>query len=170
LTYFESNDGDEIACGALHPDGLIYAVGTTAGKLSLWDFKSQKLAATMGGGDDAAAMEKIVFSSNGYHLATVAANGKATIWDLKKQASLVVLDSSSCDGFIPLVTAIAFDPSGKFVVYGGDKGMVLTAVKEWTVICQVAQAKLSHLAWTTNKQIVSASMKERTVRFYGLTE
>jgi WD40 repeat protein len=45
---FDAPDGQgtAYACGALHPDGLICAAGTTAGAVHLWDFKNQKLADT----------------------------------------------------------------------------------------------------------------------------
>lgn len=38
-------DGTEYASGALHPDGLIFAAGTTKGQLFVWDFKNKNLAA-----------------------------------------------------------------------------------------------------------------------------
>lgn len=40
-------DDVEFTCGTLHPDGLLYACGTSNGKILVWDLKSKALAATM---------------------------------------------------------------------------------------------------------------------------
>lgn len=155
LAYFESTDGEN-TCAALHPDGLLHAVGTSTGKLCLWDFKSQKLASTLTSGD--APLASIVFSNNGYHVATIS--DKLTIWDLKKQAVLKELESN--------VAAVTFDPSGKFVAYADPASLVIASVKELTAICTIEAASVSSLNWITN-QLVAASAKERAVKFYGTT-
>jgi pre-mRNA-processing factor 19 len=38
---------DKYTAGAMHPDGLIYAVGTEGGKLVVWDLKTQSVAMTL---------------------------------------------------------------------------------------------------------------------------
>jgi pre-mRNA-processing factor 19 len=38
---------DKYTVGAMHPDGLIYAVGTEGGKLVVWDLKTQSVAMTL---------------------------------------------------------------------------------------------------------------------------
>ncbi len=43
---FQATPETEYASGALHPDGLICAAGTTTGAVHLWDFKNQTLADT----------------------------------------------------------------------------------------------------------------------------
>ena len=48
IAEFESNEGSvEYSCGALHPDGLIYATGTKDGQIHMWDFKNKVLASTL---------------------------------------------------------------------------------------------------------------------------
>ena len=42
-----SADDTEYTCGALHPDGLIYAAGTKKGQVHMWDFKNKVLASTL---------------------------------------------------------------------------------------------------------------------------
>lgn len=42
-----SADDTEYTCGALHPDGLIYAAGTEKGQVHMWDFKNKVLASTL---------------------------------------------------------------------------------------------------------------------------
>jgi WD40 repeat protein len=38
---------DVFTCACLHPDGLIYAVGTKKGQIQVWDFKNKLLAAIL---------------------------------------------------------------------------------------------------------------------------
>jgi pre-mRNA-processing factor 19 len=48
VAYFEGTDDSvEYTCGALHPDGLLYAAGTEAGQVLMWDFKNKTLASTL---------------------------------------------------------------------------------------------------------------------------
>jgi hypothetical protein len=43
----DNDDSVEYSCGALHPDGLLYAAGTTKGQVHMWDFKNKVLASTL---------------------------------------------------------------------------------------------------------------------------
>lgn len=48
IAKFSSDDDSvEYTCGALHPDGLIYAAGTKNGQVHMWDFKNKVLASTL---------------------------------------------------------------------------------------------------------------------------
>lgn len=40
-------DDVQYTCGTLHPDGLVYAAGTSTGQFLVWDLKSKALAVTM---------------------------------------------------------------------------------------------------------------------------
>lgn len=153
LALFESSEG-EMTCAALHPDGLLHAVGTSTGKMCLWDFKAQKLASTLNVGES--PVVSIAFSNNAYHVATIS--DKLAIWDLKKLATVKEVEGD--------IGAVAFDPSGTYVSYSGPTNLVIRSVKEWTSICTLEEKAISSLNWMKN-QIVSASLKERTVRFYG---
>jgi pre-mRNA-processing factor 19 len=44
---FKGETAVEYSCGAVHPDGLLYAAGTTTGEVHMWDFKNKALASTM---------------------------------------------------------------------------------------------------------------------------
>ena len=158
LTFFESSQ--DYLCGKLHPDGLIYCAATSDGKLDLWDFKSQKLASTMGSGG--AAMESIEFSPNGYHLATVG-DSEVTVWDLKKQASIASLKE------LPSPKSCAFDAAGKYLAYGGKNGVVVTTVKEWGVTCRKEFGGTS-VAWVGSSELVACLDNKRAVKFYGLAD
>ena len=48
VSTFQGDDKSvEYTCGALHPDGLLYAAGTKAGAIHMWDFKNKVLASTL---------------------------------------------------------------------------------------------------------------------------
>jgi len=47
VSEFKVDTPPEYTCGALHPDGLLYAAGTSTGEIHMWDFKSKTLASTM---------------------------------------------------------------------------------------------------------------------------
>jgi pre-mRNA-processing factor 19 len=47
IAEFTSDESVEYTCGALHPDGLIYAAGTKNGQIHMWDFKNKVLASTL---------------------------------------------------------------------------------------------------------------------------
>lgn len=43
----DSNNNSNITTGELHPDGIIYAMGTEGGKLIVWDLKTLNVASTL---------------------------------------------------------------------------------------------------------------------------
>jgi pre-mRNA-processing factor 19 len=47
LTTLKDDGESKFVTGAMHPDGLIYAVGTESGKLIVWDLKTQVVAMTI---------------------------------------------------------------------------------------------------------------------------
>ena len=172
LTYF--TNASDVTTGALHPDGLIYAVGTVDGKLLLWDFKSQKLASTLAVPETTGTqLTSIVFSNNGYHVATLGNNGKLYFWDLKKQAVLKTMEVAEGGGKIE---SMAFDVSGKFLAYGTSQAeIVVTTVKEWgsTAVWKTTKKGQKLLVWTgpsQNNTLVGCNTTERAVRFFSLAE
>jgi len=46
-TFRAEGDDVEYTCGAVHPDGLLYAAGTKTGAIHMWDFKNKVLASTL---------------------------------------------------------------------------------------------------------------------------
>lgn len=47
VSTFQGEESVEYTCGALHPDGLLYAAGTKIGAIHMWDFKNKVLASTL---------------------------------------------------------------------------------------------------------------------------
>jgi pre-mRNA-processing factor 19 len=150
--------------GELHPDGLIYAAGTSVGQVHLVDFKSQQLASTLESEETKGeSIVAISFSNNGYHLA-IATQSVVQVWDLKKSNILTTLKGED-------IQCVQFDPSGKYLAYGGAKGATIVTPKEGTTVATIAKNhKVGSLIWTTDKQIVTCGDTDREVRFHGLQD
>ncbi|GAX11445.1 pre-mRNA-processing factor 19 [Fistulifera solaris] len=139
------NEESTLTKGALHPDGLIYIVGTTTGALAIWDLKNQVLAGTMGGGSP---VVDVVFSNNGYHIAAAHENGVIVIWDLRKQKEVTRLET-------PGVSSVCFDATGKFLVYGQREGVSITAVKQWDKKVTIPCLGVERVVWSEDWLVVS---------------
>lgn len=137
-------------CGSIHPDGLIYATGTDLGNIYLWDFKSKQLATVLKypkKNDVASKIKNIVFSNNGYHIATVTERARnnddsdvnhndVQVWDLRKQKMIAELNTDSADNeslLLSEVSSLSFDPMGnKYMAFGGSGGMIhVITIKDW---------------------------------------
>eukprot|EP00934_Nitzschia_sp_Nitz4_P005159 Nitzschia sp. Nitz4//scaffold6_size259037//92749//94444//NITZ4_001064-RA/size259037-augustus-gene-0.289-mRNA-1//1//CDS//3329556863//5149//frame0 len=137
-------------CGAIHPDGLLYAAGTATGEVHLWDFKSKTLASRLQeSASEEDAVTCIAFSNNGYHLATGHKSAAVRFWDLRKQKTMATMNADQ--SILTSVDSVAYDPSGKFVTMGGQGGVVVTTVKEWGTTAKIvpdnANAGISNVAW-----------------------
>ena len=116
-------------------------------------------------GDDGDAVSAVEFSNNGYHIAVVQHSGVVRVLDLRKQKSVATLNGESA---IKHVTSVAFDPSGKYLAYGGTSTIAVTTVKEWGATASISAHKsASSLVWGGSYGLVASSDKERQVRFYG---
>jgi len=169
VAYFEgADDSVEYTCGALHPDGLLYAAGTEAGQVLMWDFKNKTLASTLQEGDAEDTVVTVAFSNNGYHLASAHKSGTVRFWDLRKQKTMATLNAEK--DLLGSITTLAYDASGKYVAMGGTGGVKITTVKEWgTTASLEVEGEVSGIVWV-GKDIVSCSDKKRLVRFFGKSE
>jgi pre-mRNA-processing factor 19 len=151
-----------MTCGVLHPDGLIYIAGTASGDLQIWDLKNKAHAGVLKGDDDDAVVS-VTFSNNGYHIAAVYKSGAVKVWDLRKQTVVASLNVDvSDDHHLAIVSAVSFDPSGKFLAYGGPKGIRVSTVKEWGVTASF-DVPADYLSWAGAATLVSASKKGRQI-------
>jgi len=132
ITYLKSEDGNEFSSGCIHPDGLIYAAGTTTGKLIIYDLKTQAVAGTLQG-HDGNPINCISVSENGYHVATSSSSSSSVespihIWDLRKLKLSATITPPSDVGTI---TSVAFDPMGLYLAYAGVETTKVCVVKDW---------------------------------------
>jgi pre-mRNA-processing factor 19 len=116
-------------------------------------------------GDDGDAIAAIEFSNNGYHIAVAHHSGVVRALDLRKQKAIATLNES---GELKAVTSVAYDPSGKYLAYGGTGSIAITTVKEWGSTATIAVHKsASSLVWGGKSGLIACSDKERQVRFFG---
>lgn len=97
-----------ITSSLFHPDGLLYAAGTSKSAALLYDIKSRQVASSFTHHDQGELIVSMAFSENGYHFCT-ASSTLVQFWDLRK---LQVFHSmGNLDG----VAKVKFDDSGKYV-------------------------------------------------------
>lgn len=160
---FKGDHPVEYTCGAVHPDGLLYAAGTRTGEIHMWDFKNRNLASTMKDGDD--SVTTIAFSDNGYHLATGHATAKVRFWDLRKQEIITTMNGDG--SLLQSISSIIYDASGKYAAFGGRGGLVVTTVKDWGATLRIEMDNaVSGIGWT-KRGIATCSEREQVISFYG---
>lgn len=109
----------------------------------------------------------MVFSSNGYHLATAHASGAVRVWDMRK--SKLIAELNTGEQRLKSVTDMAFHPDGKYLAYGGQGGVHITMVKEWKISAELDTKVATGLLWSS-KWIATSSDKGRTVTFHEQQE
>ena len=117
-----------LTSAAFHPDGMLFAAGSTGGQIKVFDVKSGSNAANF---DCPSAVQAIAFSENGTWLASVS-EGQTTvaIWDLRKAAQIKQLE------FGMAIRSIEWDYTGQFLAAGGPSGIAVQSyaktTKSWT--------------------------------------
>lgn len=162
-TFSTTEEGTEYCCGALHPDGLLFAAGTAQGHIQLWDLKNKQVGATFESDKEDAAVS-IVFSSNGYHFASAHVSGAVRVWDMRKNKMLAEMNLSQ-DKLVNSVTSLAFHPDAKHLAYAGDGGLHVTTVKDWKVSAQLDVKDVTGVVWD-HEWIVTTSGGDRAVTFH----
>lgn len=117
-----------LTTASFHPDGHIFAVGTSNGQIQIFDVKSGSIAATF---NSTGPIKSISFSENGTWLAT-ASEGQTsvTIWNLRTTAELRQLEIGS------EIESIRWDYTGQFLAAAGPSGVTVQSysksTKEWS--------------------------------------
>lgn len=105
---------------AFHPDGHLFAAGTTSGDIRLFMTGTGEQAASFSLG---APLQALVFSENGYWIAATAkGQTTVTIFDLRKEgdaATAKVLDIGGA------VQSLAWDYTGQFLATAGPAGVTV---------------------------------------------
>lgn len=132
------------AC-AFHPDGHLFAAGTSTGDILMFLTKEGTEAASFSLG---APVEAIVFSENGFWIAATAkGQTTVTVFDLRKEgdaATAKVLDIGSA------VQSLAWDYTGQFLATAGPSGVTVQQYakggRKWVELLQSATPAVA-LAW-----------------------
>lgn len=130
---------------AFHPDGHLFAAGTSSGDILMFLTKEGTEAAFFSLG---APVEAIVFSENGFWIAATAkGQTTVTVFDLRKEgnaAKAKVLDVGST------VQGLAWDYTGQFLATAGPSGVTVQQFakgsKKWTELLQSATPAVA-VAW-----------------------
>jgi WD40 repeat protein len=73
------SDGDEVQCGAFSPDGLLVALGTRFGSLSVWRWAARELLWELRS-TNGPAIHDVRFADQGLQLVTAGADGRLLRW------------------------------------------------------------------------------------------
>ncbi|KAK7697106.1 hypothetical protein SLS64_013899 [Diaporthe eres] len=130
---------------AFHPDGHLFAAGTSTGEIKMLLTKTGEEAATFSLG---APVEGLAFSENGYWIAATAkGQTTVTVFDLRKEgaaATAKVLEVGSS------VQRLAWDYTGQFLATAGPSGVTVQQYakgsKKWSELLQSATPAVG-LGW-----------------------
>ena len=145
-----------------HPDGRIFATGTSDSLIKIWDLKEKSNVANFPG--HSGHVSALAFSENGYYLATAADDSSVKLWDLRKLRNFksIELDDSY------QVKDLSFDSSGSYLAVAGTDVRIYVC-KQWENVKTFAD----HTATATGcrfgskaQYIVSAGL-DRTLKLYG---
>ncbi|KAI4863946.1 Prp19-domain-containing protein [Hypoxylon rubiginosum] len=133
---------------AFHPDGHLFATGTSSGEIKLFMTKTGEEAASFPLG---APVQALVFSENGFWFAATAkGQTTVTIFDLRKEgaaAQAKVLDIGSA------VQSLAWDYSQQFLATGGPAGVTVQqyskSSKSWSEPLRAAASAVD-VQWGAN--------------------
>jgi pre-mRNA-processing factor 19 len=132
----------EISCISFHVDGMLFFVGSTDGKIRIFDIKTGTPMAEL---ETGAAVLDIRFSENGTWFAVVnQGSTSVSIWDIRKQTVIHTLESGSP------VTSCRWDHSGMYLAIGGTGSVSVQqftkATKSWAELMRKA-APAKDVAW-----------------------
>jgi len=145
-----------------HPDGLIFATGTTVGQVKIWDLKEQSNVANFINHYD--AITSVAFSENGYYLASASKDSTVKLWDLRKLKNFKTIDLGQ--GF--QVTDLAFDQSGSYLALSGTDIRVYSC-KLWNEVGQFTDHTdvSTGVRFGENASFLVSTSMDRTLKFYG---
>jgi len=164
-------DDDIPSSGKFHPDGLIFATGTSRAEVRIWDLKSSAQGnakpATQPLRGHSGPVEAIAFSENGFHLATASRSNEVKLWDLRRLKNFKTLTLS--ESF--KVRHLMFDKSGTYLSVVGNDIRVFR-IKEWNEVVRLTKhtddvtcSKWGHMA----SELFTSSL-DRTVKIFSLNK
>ncbi|GAA5833028.1 hypothetical protein JCM11251_006484 [Rhodosporidiobolus azoricus] len=167
----DAAEGTSNTAIAFHPDGGIFGVGSSDGKIRVFEIVSGKCVASFEGHSaesDAKEVTSLSFSENGYTLAS-AANGskQVKIWDLRKLSNSANIDLDEGAS----VTAVKFDYTAQFLAVVGSDARIYQN-KTWELLAKSDEngAELTAVAWGKDSKEVVVVGIDRTARILSAPE
>ncbi|KAF5337234.1 hypothetical protein D9611_003093 [Ephemerocybe angulata] len=155
---------DPFSSIAVHPDGILFALGTTSAAIHIYDIRTGGIEVSLSPPDASPfTINTLSFSENGYHLAAPGSQSTVSIWDLRKlkAASSIKLG----DDF--KVNKVVYDYSAQFLGVAGSQGARVFANKSWDELLRLDEGgEVSDLVFgKQGKEIWGATGRE--VRIWG---
>ncbi|KAH9878028.1 hypothetical protein J1614_003245 [Plenodomus biglobosus] len=152
----------EITACAFHVDGLLFFVGSSDGKIRIFDVKTGNAMAEL---ETGAPVLDISFSENGTWFAVVnQGSSNVSIWDIRKQIVVKVLESGS------EVQCTKWDYTGTYLAIAGRGGIsvqqYVKASKSWVELMSKAEPAID-IAWGANAASLVALTLEGSLKFLG---
>jgi pre-mRNA-processing factor 19 len=145
-----------------HPDGRIFATGTSDSIIKIWDLKEKSNVANFPG--HSGHISALAFSENGYYLATAADDFSVKLWDLRKLRNFKSIELD--DNY--QVKDLCFDSSGSYLAIAGTDVRVYVC-KQWDNVKTFADhtAVSTGVRFGSKAQYIVSSGMDRTLKLYG---
>eukprot|EP01098_Paradermamoeba_levis_P004367 TRINITY_DN1880_c0_g1_i4.p2 TRINITY_DN1880_c0_g1~~TRINITY_DN1880_c0_g1_i4.p2 ORF type:complete len:294 (-),score=85.37 TRINITY_DN1880_c0_g1_i4:23-904(-) len=163
---FDSSSQAGFTSAQFHPDGLILGTGRADSIITIWDIKSQANVASFEG--HSGKVVDMVFSENGYYMASVAEDAQIKLWDLRKLKNFLSLTLE--DGNYN-VNRIALDSTGSFLAVAGDDVRVfvtktLSHVQTW----KEHKGLATDLQFGPDASFLATTSLDRNLKILSLSE
>ncbi|GAB0132389.1 hypothetical protein EsDP_00000827 [Epichloe bromicola] len=153
---------------AFHPDGHLFAVGTSSGDVKLYMTKNLEQAAIFKLG---APVQALTFSENGFWLAATAkGQTTVTIFDLRKEGDAATAKVLETGGS---VQSLAWDYTGQYLATGGPSGVTvqqyIKSSRKWSEPFRNSTAVVG-VRWGESARKLVAVNENGVVSVFGVKE
>ncbi|KAJ2160644.1 hypothetical protein GGF46_002073 [Coemansia sp. RSA 552] len=177
----DSVESSQISKIAFHPDGTFLGVGTLDGYAKVIDVAQRQVLATLdlasSGMPEAAAINGLHFSENGYYFVTTSAY-EAAVWDLRKQKAAhlwrlhdLVPNGGHASAEPVEFTTACFDASGKYLAIVAAGNIYVFKVKGWTqlaILSPIGDSPTYTVAWCGNQaSTIAVATMENTLQYFA---
>ena len=155
----------DLTTAAFHPDGHLFAAGSTDAMVKMYHVKTGEFAAEF---DCGGPLQSISFSENGIWFST-ATKGSTTVttYDLRKQGEAAEVKSIDIGG---TVDCISWDYTGQFLATAGPSGVTVQqytkSSKQWSEPKRSA-VPATVVAWGANAQSLVSVNNDGVVTVLG---